>query len=128
MEKLTPIFIVLIGATLGATNRPATAQITSVLVTFDQQAAKAIDSTPCTVSKVQPNTTYAAQMSLTVISGSKVSFSLFVSPGIALSGSGTLKQSTSETGQISVQNSSLISGDVGCLIKSRYTISYQYFP
>ena len=122
MWKFALAVVMLLGLALGTSAETDLVVGSNVGVTFNQNAANVINSTPCVSAQVQANTAYLASLTIVPIAPPpqhSVSFTLFVA-GLNLSGTGRLKTDPYGGGTITVETSS----DGDCPIDGTYKIKY----
>ena len=122
MWRFAMAVVMLLGLALGTSAETAAYGAPNVGVTFNQNAANVINSTPCVSAQVQANTAYLASLNIVPIGPPQqhsVSFTLSVA-GLNLSGTGRLKTNFYGGGTITVQTSS----DGDCPIVGTYKIKY----
>ncbi len=96
-----------------------------VLVKFDQKSANTINNL-AGVQLVSPDLQYSAYYSPSATQQNKADVYVSIG-GWTLSGSGSVSQTTSESGKISMQKCALFMGDAGLLLKSRISMTFTTF-
>ena len=95
-----------------------------IRVTFDQKAANTINSA-VGFAVVSAGASYSASYVMSDAQHNKVDVWVSVYFG-TISGSGSLQQTTSESGKISIQRPAYFMGDAGVLIRTRISMTFTY--